>query len=342
MVETIVLQTDQKNLFQGEFDPDQGTISNLQALKELKDYAHFTFNQNQTILFASKSDATDSQIDIFKLENLNWVLLSQHKEENIQITGLTFDEENRFIYVVSRGSGSLSAFKLFDDWTLENIDQVTHRSIEQKSPDPHHVKTSPDNSWIIVTDKSTNYIYTYELVKGVVLREVDRVQLGEEFDIAGFDFHPHLDIAYAISKSRGEIITMEYSPKVGSFSPFLNMSTLAEAALGEDQAEENQATQKMVIDSKGSSIYVLNQKKPSIAVYNIHPKAGATQLQQVYGLERDQPYDLYLASDDKHLIVSYLGQSIGTLLDIDSQTGQLLNERNFSLNNNKIKFFSFT
>lgn len=343
MAEKIILHTDQKDLFQGSFDSDRGTIGNLEALKELRDYAYFSFNQDRTILFASKSDAAGSQIDIFKLEHSNWVLLSKYKEENIQITGLTFDEKNRFIYVISSGSGSLSAFKLSDDWTLENIDQVAHRPTEQTSPEPHHVKISPDDSWIIVTDKSTNCIYTYELVKGVVLREVDRVQLGEEFDISGFDFHPHLDIAYAVSKSRGEIVTMEYCPQTGSFSPFLNMSTLVNDALEEDQAEEDQATQKMIIDSKGSYIYVLNQKKPSIAVYNIHPKAGATQLQQVYELNlNQQPYDLHLTSDDKHLIVSYLDQSAGTLLDTDTQAGQLFNERNLSLIDNKIKFFSFT
>lgn len=339
MTETIVLQTEQKDLLQGSLDTAQDTINNLKALKEFKDYAHFTFDLDRTILFAGKTNDTGSRIDIFESENSNWRTVSTYNEENIQITGLTFDEKNRLVYAVSRGSVSVTVFKLSDDWTLEMIDQVIHRSEEETSPEPHQVKISPDGGWIIVTDRSTDCIYTYELVKGIVLREVDRVQLGEDFDISGFAFHPHLDIAYAVSRLRGEILTMEYDPKDGSFSPFLNMSTLGESALGEDQAEEDQAAQKMIIDSKGNYIYVLNQKNPSIAVYNIHPKAGATQLQQVYRLDQtQQPFDLYLTSDDRHLIVSYLNQATGTLLDSETRAGQLGNERVLPLHDNQIRF----
>lgn len=339
MTETIVLQTGQKDLLLGSLDFAQGTINNLKTLKEFKDYAHFTFNQDRTVCFASKTNGTDSQIDIFHLEDSKWRTVSTYNEENIQIADLTFNEEEGLIYAVSCGSASLTVFQLSDDWAVEMIDQVIHRSEKKISPEPHQVKISPEGAWIIVTDSSTDCIYTYELVKGVVLREVDRVHLGEDFSISGFDFHPHLDIAYAVSRLRGEILTMEYDSKNGSFSPFLNMSTLGEDALGEDQAEENQAAGKMIIDSKGSYIYVLNQKKPSIAVYNIHPRAGATQLQQVYGLDQTrEPCDIYLTSDDRHLMVSYLNQDTGTLLDSAAQTGKLVNERELPLHDNQIKF----
>lgn len=37
MTETIVLQTEQKDLLQGSLDTTQDTINNLKALKEFKD-----------------------------------------------------------------------------------------------------------------------------------------------------------------------------------------------------------------------------------------------------------------------------------------------------------------
>lgn len=207
-----------------------------------------------------------SLMSIYEVDSGDISPLYEGLEADLAIRDLAFEPDLQQVYAIDSTGHGLNAYQI-NDQPLESIDSLTltDRSLTQL----YVFDSSP---YVYGTAADSDEIVSFELAKEVVWREVNRLSLSEDFVPCQLVVHPHLDIAYILGRGASEIITAEFDPATASFDPFLTMSTLPK------ESKANQPLKLMALQADASQLVVANGADHGIAVYGIHPKAGATQL----------------------------------------------------------------
>lgn len=277
-------------------------------------------NQAHTLLYLDQDKTwlvSDSKgLSLYQDDGDQLSLQASYEEDGFHTSDLSLDLNRRLIISCQPETARLRLYTIEGDGEISLGDDLALRGRDRENDTiaarPTSCQFSPDGNWLIVTDSATDTLYTFEIVKNTLLREVERLQVGEEFGLKQVCFHPQLDIAYALSEYKAELVTMEYDPSAGKFTPFLTMSTLPEHVVDVEVSDDHHQTTQLILDDKGDYLYVLNQKIPSLVTFSIHPRAGASQLLDFYHLE-DWTADQIAFSpkeDCIHAISSQSGQAM--------------------------------
>jgi 6-phosphogluconolactonase len=126
-----------------------GSLGNQDAL---------VLSQNERWLLAVNAGSHD--VSVFQVRRNGLQLTSRTPSGGNRPISVTI--HGRLVYVLNAGSGTITGFRLTHLGALQPIPGST-RPLSGPSPDPAEIAFSPDGDVLVVTEKATNQIVTYQI-----------------------------------------------------------------------------------------------------------------------------------------------------------------------------------
>lgn len=248
-------------------------------------------------------NAGSNQVSVFAVGKNGLTLTDVVDSGGIMPISLTFN--GRILYVLNAGgSGNISGFMLRNNGTLTTLDGSTQPLSNGgvgDSPQPAQISFGPKGNFLVVTEKMTNLIVTYEVNDGIAGPPVTNPSAG--MTPFGFAFD-----------RRGLLIVSE------AFGGAPGASTMSSYRVSEDEFEvispvvatTQTAACWVVISKDGKYAYDTNTGSGSISSFLIGKDGSLTLLDAQAGLTGDgsSPIDMALTNDGKFLFAIGAGSSM--------------------------------
>ncbi len=239
-------------------------------------------------------NAGSNQVSVFAVRKDGLELLDVVDSGGEMPISLT--QHGRLLYVLNAGgSGNISGFRIRDNGRLVPLDgssQPLSNGGAGDSPQPAQISFSRDGRLLVVTEKATNMIVTYQVVDGVA---------------GPPETHPSSGMTpfgFAFAK-RGDLIVSEAfggapdASAVSSYQVDKDAFEVISPSVGTTQT----AACWVVVSNNGKYAYVTNAGSGSISSYQIANDGTITLLEAQAGLtgEGSSPIDMALSNDGKFL-----------------------------------------
>lgn len=244
---------------------------------------------NHQWLFAV--NAGSNQISAFAVNNSGLELVDVVDSGGIQPISLTAYQD--LLYVLNAGgSGNISGFTIGQDGSLSPLAGSSHSVSNGGSgaaPGLAQIAFSSDGSALVVTEKTTNLIVTYEVVDGLADAPVTHPSEGVTPFGFAFDRQNHAIVSEAASGS-----VSSYQITGGEFN-------VISPAVVNGQA----AACWIAISKNGKFAYTTNAASGSISSYQIGADGSLTLLDPTAGLTGpgSSPVDMAFSNDGQYLYV---------------------------------------
>ena len=247
---------------------------------------------NDRWLFAV--NAGSNQVSVFAVKEHRLKLIEVVDSGGIMPISLT--SHDGLLYVLNTGgNGNISGFAIDQDGSLSPLAgsiQPLSNGGTGASPGPAQVSFSPDGDMLVVTEKATNLIDTYEVNDGVAGPPVTHPSAGVTPFGFAFGRRDHLIVSEAFGGAAGASAMSSYkvdNDELEVISP--SVATTQTAACW------------VVISKNGKYAYTTNTGSGSISSYRIEKNGAITLLDAQAGLTGDgsRPIDMALSNNGRYL-----------------------------------------
>lgn len=266
-------------------------------------------NENGNRLFVV--NAGSNQISVFSLRRNTPTLTDVVDSGGIMPVSLTV--RNRILYVVNAGgSGNITGFRVRNNGKLEPLDGSTQplsNGGTGDSPQPAQISFHPKGDLLVVTEKMTNLIVTYEVNDGIAGPPVTQPSAGETPFGFAFDRREHLIVSEAFGGAPDASAMSSYKVDDDAFD-------VISASVGTTQT----AACWVVITRNGKYAYDTNTGSGSISSFEIGRDGTLTLLNAQAGLtgEGSMPIDMALSNSSKFLYAIGSGSSMIHIFKVKS------------------------
>lgn len=234
-------------------------------------------------------NAGSNQISVFAVRGTRLKLTDVVDSGGMMPISLTI-HRNTVYALNAGGSGNISGFRLHSNGTLSPLDGSTQplsNGGTGASPQPAQVSFHPDGNLLVVTEKATNLIDTYEVnKKGIAGPPVTHPSSGMTPFGFAFDQRDHLIVSEAFGGAPNASAMSSYMVDEDEFE-------LISASVGTTQT----AACWVVITKDGNYAYDTNTGSDSISSFRIEQDGSLTLLEAQAGLTGDAPIDMALTRD---------------------------------------------
>ena len=210
------------------------------------------------------------------------------------IKPISLTAHDSLVYVVNAGgSGNISGFQLQKNGKLSPLagsTQPLSNGGAGDSPQPAQISFHPGGDLLVVTEKGTNLIDTYELNKGIAEAPVTHPSAGMTPFGFAFDNLDHLVVSEAFGGAPDASTMSSY---------FVDNATFD--LISPSVATTQTAACWVVISRDGKYAYDTNTGSDSISSFSIGDDGSLTLLDPQAGLTGDTPIDMALTSNGKIL-----------------------------------------
>ncbi len=268
------------------------TLADWAAARGLGSQGAVALSDNNQLLFAV--DAGSNEISVFSVKKHGLRLVDVVDSGGVMPTSLTVN--GRLLYVLNAGdSGNITGFIIGRNGKLSALNGSTQplsNGGAGAAPGPAQVSFNQNGSVLVVTEKASNLIDTYQVRRG-------RAQAPETHPSAGatpfgfaFDKGEHLIVSEAFGGAVGASALSSYRVHGNNFK-------LISPSVGTTQT----AACWVVISKNGKYAYTTNAGSGSISSYRIGKKGDLTLLEAQAGLTGDgsSPIDMALSNNGQFL-----------------------------------------
>ncbi len=271
-------------------------------------------SQNNHWLFAV--DAGSNQISTFAVGSQSLTLIGVVNSGGVSPVSLT--TYKNWLYVLNaRGSGNISGFSIGQDGSLSPIagsSQPVSNGGAGAAPGLAQVAFNSDGTALVVTEKSTNLLDTYQVVDGAASAPVTHPSAGATPFGFAFDRHNHA-------------VVSEASGSVSSYQVDANAFSVISPAVVNGQV----AACWIAIAKNGKYAYTTNAGSGSISSYAIGDDGSLTLLNPTAGLTGagSSPVDmafsnngafLYALGNASHTITMFAMGADGSLNNLGAMS----------------------
>ncbi len=239
-------------------------------------------------------DAGSNQISAFAVSNHGLDLLDVANSGGTMPISLTTN--GRVLYVLNAGgSGNISGFQIGDNGklaALKGSTQPLSNGGSGTAPQPAQISFSPDGRLLVVTEKATNLIDTYEVKNGIAGHPVTHPSAG--MTPFGFAFARGHDLI--VSEAFG---SAPNASAVSSYQVDQNTFKVISPSVKTTQT----AACWVAISNNNKYAYVTNADSGSISSYRIDKNGAITLLDAQAGLTGNGsgPIDMAFSSNGQYL-----------------------------------------
>ena len=229
------------------------------------------------------------------------------------------------LYVLNAGgSSNISGFRIRENGSLAPLAGSTQPlSIggAGESPGPAQVSFSPDGDILVVTEKATSLIDTYQVEDGIAGPPVTYPSAGTTPFGFAFDKHDHLIVSEAFGGAPGASALSSYEVDEDTFE-------VISPSVGTTQT----AACWVVLSKNGKYAYTTNAGSGSISSYRIDKDGAITLLDAQAGLTGDgsSPIDMALSNNGRYLYALGAGSHTVSIFQV-KEDGSLLSLGNVSV-----------
>lgn len=265
--------------------------------------------ENNRWLFAV--NAGSNQVSVFAVRKNGLTLTDIVDSGGIMPISLTV--HGSLVYVVNAGgSGNISGFLLGKDGTLQSLDGSTQplsNGGAGDSPQPAQISFHPDGDLLVVTEKATNLIVTYEVHKGIAGPPVTYPSSGMTPFGFAFDKRDHLIVSEAFGGAPGASAMSSYKVDDDVFE-------VISPSVGTTQT----AACWVVISKDGKYAYDTNTGSGSISSFRIGKDGSLTLLDPQAGLTGDgsSPIDMAISRNGRNLFAIGANSSMVSAFEVNS------------------------
>jgi len=217
---------------------------------------------------------------------------------------ISLTTKHGLLYVLNAGgSGNITGFRIRKNGSLAPLEDSTQplsNGGTGASPGPAQISFSPNGKILVVTEKATNLIVTYELDHGIAGPPVANPSAGETPFGFAFDRRGHLIVSEAFGGAPGASTMSSYRIDDDEFS-------VISPAVGTTQT----AACWVVISRNGKYAYDTNTGSGSISSFRIGSDGSLTLLDPQAGLtgEGSSPIDMAITGNGEFLLALGAGSS---------------------------------
>jgi 6-phosphogluconolactonase len=239
---------------------------------------------------------------------------------------LSLDRTGRYVLIANYNSGNVAVFPIGDDGKLgphSAFEQQVGSSINpqrQTGPHAHSILTSNDNRFALSADLGTDQVFVYRFdAQNGSLSPNDpafaRVKAGSgPRQIA---FAPSGKWVYLANEMAATITVFAYDTQSGTLKTKQTVLTLPEGFKGENREAE------IVVDAKGTFLYVSNRGDDSITVFHTDGKDGRLSFVQRVRSGGKIPRNFAIDPTGQWLVAANRQSNNIQLFRVNSDTGQL-------------------
>lgn len=244
-------------------------------------------------------------------------------------THLSVDATGRSIVTAQYGGGSVAAFSLKEDGTLnERTQLIDHVGASNAVPDrqaashAHWAGFSPDNRFVFVPDLGLDKVVIYQFDSAASRLKPNG--FGVTPPGSGprhMKFHPNGKFAFVLNEISLTITTFEYDSRSGSLTPIDTVPTVPEA---DKQKEQAISASEIRVHPNGKYVYSANRGHDTISAFRVDEVSGKLTLIEREFMRGATPRNFNIDSTGKWLVAA--GQDSHTLgvFAIDQATGELV------------------
>lgn len=247
---------------------------------------------NDRWLFAV--NAGSNQVSVFAVKEHRLKLIDVLDSGGSMPISLT--SHDGLLYVLNTGgNGNISGFAIDQDGSLSPLAgsiQPLSNGGTGASPGPAQVSFSPDGDMLVVTEKATNLIDTYEVNDGVAGPPVTHPSAGVTPFGFAFGRRDHLIVSEAFGGTAGASAMSSYK-----------VDNVELEVISPSVATTQTAACWVVISKNGKYAYTTNTGSGSISSYRIEKNGAITLLDAQAGLTGDgsRPIDMALSNNGRYV-----------------------------------------
>ena len=257
-------------------------------------------SDNDQLLFAV--NAGSNQISVFSVKKHGLRLVDVADSGGVMPISLTVN--GRLLYVLNAGDGgNITGFIIGRNGKLAALNGSTQplsNGGAGAAPGPAQVSFDSEGSVLVVTEKASNLIDTYQVRRGRAQAPETHPSAGETPFGFAFDKAGHLIVSEAFGGAAGVSALSSYKVHENKFE-------LISPSVGTTQT----AACWVVISKNGKYAYTTNAGSGSISSYRIGKKGDLTLLEAQAGLTGDgsTPIDMALSNNGQFLYALNAGTS---------------------------------
>ena len=258
-------------------------------------------SDNHRWLFVVNAGSND--VSVFAVGKNGLKLTDVADSGGVMPISLTF--QGRFLYVLNAGgSGNISGFSLGNNGKLTPLDGSTQPLSNGgvgDSPQPAQISFRPKGNLLVVTEKMTNLIVTYEVHNGIAGPPVTHPSAGMTPFGFAFDRRGLLIVSEAAGGAPGASTMSSYRVNDDEFE-----------VISPAVATTQTAACWVVISKDGKYAYDTNTGSGSISSFTIGSDGSLTLLDAQAGVTGDgsSPIDMALTNDGSFLLALGAGSSM--------------------------------
>ena len=312
-----------------KFNEDSGTASFVSKIKT-DNPSYLAISNNHRFVYAVKEGGMEniSGASAFSFDGKTGQLtfLNRQRTKGNGPCFIAVDSKNRWVFTANYKGGSLSAFPVKDDGSLDTVTQfIQHigssiNPTRQKEPHVHTVVFSPDEKYLFTNDLGTDKINRYTFTTSTLSTPLSEGSDSVTHSTPGngprhLAFSPNQKFVYIINELAGSIDVFSYSPKRLSLVQTISTN-------GTDSA--NQASADIHLSPDGKFLYATNRGNlNTISAFAVNPSSGRLKLLQVLPTGGIMPRNFTITPSGNRLLVGHQKSGFITVFNRDTDTGLL-------------------
>lgn len=239
---------------------------------------------------------------------------------------LAVDKSGKTLVIADYHGDSTVALPIHADGTLgeaSSIMQHSGSSVDpqrQAGPHPHCITFSPQNRFVIVSDRGTDQLMVYKLdADNSKLSSNDPpfTKLSPGSGPRHFAFRPDGRFGYSINEISSTITALRWDGKAATLTEVQTVPSLP------SPAPKDNAGAEIVIDRRGRFLYVSNRGHNSIDVFSINDRNGTLTGVQDVSTEGRTPRNFAVDPTGRFLFAANQDSNNIVVFKIDPANGKL-------------------
>lgn len=322
MKEDFLIGTYTKKTSQGIYavtlDGDQGQLMNVRLVAASEKPAYL--QSTATAIYAVKQDGDQGGVASYQVAGTSVHLVDRQLGAGAPPAYVGYDQDRHLLYAANYHLGTVTVYRINDDLTLTQTDQVTQQGVtgprpEQDAPHAHYADLTPDHR-LVVCDLGMDLIVVYNVTAAGQLSPVSRYQSAAGFGTRHLVFHPNGQVAYVLGELSSQIEVLKYDAATASFSHQQTIATIPA-----DWDRHNGAA-AIHISQDGLFVYTSNRGANTIAVFAVQADHTLRHIQSV-PTAGDFPRDFELSQHENFLVASNQNSDNLTLYARNQASGEL-------------------
>lgn len=318
-----------KGIYVLEFDPQKGTLKELQTVTEGSSPGFLAFSPKKDFLYSIYGKGTlndgNGAVMSFRIDPVSGIL-KKVNEQSVEGKGpahISIDPKGRFAYTANYGDASVTVFPINSDGTLAKAsDYVKYTGSStnpqrQKEPHPHSSIPSSDGKFLYVSDLGTDKIMIHEVMSDGKLKPaaVPFVQVAAGSGPRHFKIHENGNFAYSVDELSNTIVAFKVNKKTGALTILERLTMLPEGYSEVTYASD------VHFSPDNKFIYATNRGHESVVIYEVNAKTGKLKMLGHESTGGKHPRNFMISKSGEYVLVGNTNTDNVVVFKRDNKTG---------------------